>query len=273
MRKVLTERELQLTKSLGQNFLHDGNQLRRIIELAELSPGDAVLEIGPGLGPLTELLLRNAGRVLAVETDARLIDILRSRFNAAALHSSFELLHADALHFLRAEPRDWTQWKLVSNLPYSVASPILVELALPGHGPERLVVTLQSEVAARLMAKPATADYGVLSLLVQLDYIPAESFKIPATCFFPEPEVASSCVCLKRRPAPLLPANLRKTYVAIVKQGFSQRRKMMFKLLKSHWPKEQLEFVFEQAGIDLLVRAERLSLQQFIELATRLAQP
>ena len=123
MRDVLARRDIQLTKSLGQNFLHDANQLRRIVDAAELTKADKVLEVGPGLGPLTELLLESAGEVLAVEMDGRLVEVLRERFPA------LQLLHADALKFLQQEKRDWSGWKLVSNLPYSVASPILVELA------------------------------------------------------------------------------------------------------------------------------------------------
>src|SRR5204863_2411600 len=104
------------------------------------------------------------------------------------------LLQADALEFLRRESRDWTGWKLISNLPYSVASPVLVELAQATDGPERMVVTLQNEVARRLMAVPATKDYGVLTLLIQLHYEAKSLFKIPPGCFFPEPEVDSACV-------------------------------------------------------------------------------
>src|SRR5580704_17903431 len=158
MREILAARGIQLTKSLGQNFLHDQNQLRRIVEAAQLSDKDKVLEIGPGLGPLTELLLENAGDVLAIEKDARLVEFLRGRFQNPKL----ELLQADALEFLKLEERDWTDWKVVSNLPYSVASPILVELACGACAPKKIVVTLQLEVARRIAAKPDTEDYGIL---------------------------------------------------------------------------------------------------------------
>src|SRR5882757_7223214 len=126
MRQILAERELRLTKSLGQSFLHDGNQLRRIVDAAALTTTDKVLEIGPGLGPLTELLVAQAGEVLAIEKDRRLFDFLQTRFAAA---SNMTLACDDALDWLRREQRDWSDWKLVANLPYSVASPILVELA------------------------------------------------------------------------------------------------------------------------------------------------
>jgi len=247
MRELLAARGIQLTKSLGQNFLHDANQLRRIVKAAELSKADKVLEIGPGLGPLTELLLQNAGEVLAIEKDARLVEILEERFDvgqASSLSSSknekletgkmpvLRLLHADALELLKREPRDWSDWKLVANLPYSVASPMLVELAQSPRRPRRMVATLQLEVAQRLMAKAGDEDYGILTLLIQLGYEPREWFKIPASCFFPKPDVDSACVVLVRRAAPLLPENQRETFVKIVKRAFSQRRKMMLKLLR-----------------------------------------
>ncbi len=263
MRALLAKRDIQLTKSLGQNFLHDGNQLRRIADKADISAADKILEIGPGLGPLTELLLEKAGAVLAVELDARLVDFLRERFS----DPKFELLHADALGFLKREPRDWRDWKLVANLPYSVASPILVELAAGERAPKMIVVTLQLEVAQRLMAPTDDDHYGILTLLVQLDFEPRGLFKIPPGCFFPAPDVDSACVTLVRREHPLLPEGLRGTFRKIVKRAFSQRRKMMLKLLKAEWPKEKLEAAFAELSISPMERAEKLSLEQFVALA------
>jgi 16S rRNA (adenine1518-N6/adenine1519-N6)-dimethyltransferase len=271
MRELLDRRDIQLTKSLGQNFLHDTRQLERIVAAAQLTPSDKVLEIGPGLGPLTALLLAGAGEVLAIEKDFRLVELLRERF-AAFTPPRFELLHADALDFLRQEPRDWHHWKLVANLPYSVASPILVELAIGPRSPSMLVVTLQLEVAQRLMARADDDDYGVLTLLVQLDFAPQGWFKIPSGCFFPAPDVDSACVCLVRREAPLLPGSRRQIFRRVVKLAFSQRRKMMLKLLKQEWPREILEAAFASLGISLQERAEKLSLEQFVALTKILGQ-
>jgi 16S rRNA (adenine1518-N6/adenine1519-N6)-dimethyltransferase len=291
MRSLLAKRDIQLTRSLGQNFLHDGNQLRRIVDAAEIKPTDKVLEIGPGLGPLTELLLEKAGEVLAIEMDARLVDFLCERFgteerNADLLtgmlnrqsekasepnrSSAFHLLHDDALAFIKREPRDWSDWKLVANLPYSVASPILVELALSPKRPERMVTTLQLEVAQRLMARADDDDYGVLTLLVQLDYEPRGSFKIPADCFFPAPNVDSMCVVLQRRARPLLADGQRAAFVKIVKRAFSQRRKMMLKLLKQDWAADKLASAFAELKISPQERAEKLSLKQFVALTEKL---
>jgi 16S rRNA (adenine1518-N6/adenine1519-N6)-dimethyltransferase len=269
IRQTLTERGLQLTKSLGQNFLHDGNQLRRIIRAAQLAPADKVLEIGPGLGPLTELLLEQAGRVLAIEKDVRLIEVLRERFGNRLIPGAparLELVLGDALKYLRIQVSDWTDWKLVSNLPYTVASPILVELATHQSGPERMVATLQLEVAKRLMAGPGDADYGLLTLLIQLQYEPVEWFKIPAACFFPEPDIDSACVVLARRKQQLLSPAERHQFVSIVKRSFSQRRKMMAKLLKTDWPVDTVARAFALVPLSLQTRAEAVSLDQFILL-------
>ena len=271
MRELLTREDIQLTKSLGQNFLHDGNQLRRIISAAELSTADKVLEIGPGLGPLTELLLKNAGEVLAIEKDGRLIPVLEKRFAAGNKLETggtpvLRLLHDDALEYLKREQRDWREWKLVANLPYSVASPILVELAQGERSPQRIVATLQLEVARRLMAQAGDDDYGLLTLLVQLDFAPRDWFKIPAGCFFPQPDVDSACVVLERRSQPSLPEELRGNFHAIVKRAFSQRRKMMLKLLKTDWPEAGLISAFDRAGLSPQARAETVNVQQFVAL-------
>lgn len=272
MRQLLAERDIQLTKSLGQNFLHDGNQLQKIAREAELSAEDRVLEIGPGLGPLTEQLLGSGAEVLAVEKDGRLVEVLRRRFaDALARQQGLTLVHDDALEWLKRERRDWRNWKLVANLPYSVASPILVELARGEQSPARIVVTLQIEVARRLAAAPDHADYGVLTLLVQCDFEPLGWFKIPPGCFFPEPDVDSACICLRRRPEPVVPDSLCPVFRAVVKRAFSQRRKMMLKLLKQDWPPEILSNAFAAAGIPLNTRAEHVSLQSFAELTRLLA--
>ena len=270
MRSVLDESGIQLTKSLGQNFLHDGNQLRRIVAAAELQPADRVLEIGPGLGPLTEQLLEHAGEVFAVEKDMRLVALLQKRLGA---QPKLRLLHGDGLEIVRADASDWAGWKLVANLPYSVASPILVELASNVHPPERMTATLQIEVARRLMAKGGADDYGLLSLLVQLRFEPKGMFKIPSGCFFPPPDVDSACITLVRRERELLPESLRPTFVRIVKRAFSQRRKMMVKLLKQDWPVERLAAAIASLQISPLIRAEAVTLEQFVRLTEILAAP
>jgi 16S rRNA (adenine1518-N6/adenine1519-N6)-dimethyltransferase len=269
IRRVLSDGEIQLTRSLGQNFLHDGNQLRRIVTSAELSGTDKVLEVGPGLGPLTELLLDRAGHVLAIEKDQRLIKFLQERFGGM---SRLTLLHADALEHLR-KPGDWGEWKLVSNLPYSIASPLLVDIAQAKDGPQLIVATLQLEVARRIVAVADNADYGLLTLLLQLHYEPEGQFKIPASCFFPQPDVDSSCVKLRRRAQPLLSPEQVMVFRRLVRRAFSQRRKMMLKLLKQDWSGQLLESAFADLGLSTKLRAEAVSLEQFVGLTERLAPP
>lgn len=292
MRELLDKRHIQLTKSLGQNFLHDANQLKRIVAAGELKPGDKVLEIGPGLGPLTEKLLDAGADVLAIEMDHRLVEVLRERFGLetgeapvddsavvpepepgteAETGPQLGLLRADALKELQQRPRDWSDWKLVANLPYSVASPILVELAQSAGCPERLVATLQLEVARRLMAKADDDDYGKLTLFVQVRYEPKEWFKIPAACFFPVPNVDSACVTLVRREVPLLePGEELKRFTRLVKHAFSQRRKMMLKLLRDAWREYDWPTLFDQCGVSRTIRAEALPLEKFVELVKAL---
>lgn len=294
IRRLLLEKNIRLTKSLGQNFLHDKNQLNRIVDAAGLRRCDKVIEIGPGLGQLTELLLAKAGKVLAIEKDARLVQLLKERFNVPSCTGSDEflglttlatdkskplpersaarlvLIHADALELFRTHQCDLHSWKLVSNMPFSVASAILVELAQLKAGPSRLVVTVQFEVAQRLRARPATPQYGALTLLVGLSYFPTAMFKIPATSFFPIPKVDSCCIVLERRIPPLLTSAAQVVFIKLVKRAFSQRRKMMYKLLRQDFPEEKLTQAFEKAGLDRTVRAEEVSLGQFVQLAQAL---
>jgi 16S rRNA (adenine1518-N6/adenine1519-N6)-dimethyltransferase len=271
MRAMLAGKGIRLTRARGQNFLHDRRQLERIVALAELSSGDAVLEIGAGLGPLTEILVGgvSGGRVVAVEVESRLAELLKERLAGAP---NLEVLEVDALRWLRQEGRGWSGWKVVSNLPYSVASPLIVELAQAKVPPDLMVVTLQQEVAERVVAEPDCRDYGVLSLLVQLRYEPRRGFRIPASCFWPQPEVDSACVRLDRR-AEVLLNSAREVHVfeRLVRRAFSQRRKMIPKLLRQDWPSDGLERAMVIAGVDPKSRAEHVSLAQYVTMAVTLA--
>lgn len=284
IRQILAARDLQLTRSLGQNFLHDAHQLQRIVALAGVQPGERVLEIGPGLGPLTAALRAAGADVLAIEKDARLVAVLAEQWDlepepslAADLTAPpqpgrLRLVRADALRVLQREPRDWSGWKLVANLPYSVASAILVELALAEHPPTRLVVTLQREVLQRLQAEPGRAAYGLLTLLVRQRYQPAGSFRIPSDCFFPVPEVESGCIALDRCVPEPLSASERRVFTRVVKRAFSERRKKALKLLKFDWPAPVLEAAWHDLAIRPNARAETLSREIFFELTRRLSR-
>ena len=267
MRSTLDEESVRLSKALGQNLLHDQNVLRRIAKAADLQPTDQALEIGPGLGALTEHLLAAVEQLTAIEKDKRLHAHLRERF---ADNDKLRLIHADALKYFQNQEVDWSGWKLVSNLPYNVASPLLVDLAAMPKGPERLVVTVQWEVGQRLAAQHATREYSKLTLLVGCRYIVKEIFKISPHCFFPEPRVDSACLTLDRRPEPLYPDTLHKPFTTVVKSAFSQRRKMMRKNLKGGWPEELIDAAMSAVGLDSKIRAEKVTLEQFVALTMKL---
>ena len=269
IRNILREEDIQLTKSLGQNFLHDQHQLQKIVALAQLEPNDKILEIGPGLGPLTEPLLQAAGHVTAIEKDHRLIDLLEKKF---ANRDNFTLEHADALQLIRQAKHNWSQHKLVSNLPYSIASPLMIDLAWGEHRPRAMIVTLQLEVGRRLMAVAGTKQYGILSLLIGLHYFTSQSFEIPRGCFFPEPNVDSCCIQLIRRDSQLLTIQETAVFKRIIKRGFSERRKKLMKLLKYDWPTEEVVAIFKTLGLDEQIRGEKVSLEQFVEMTKYLNQ-
>ena len=267
IRETLDEESIRLTKSLGQNLLHDQNVLRRIAKAGDLSITDKVLEIGPGLGALTAHLLPAVAQLTAIEMDRRLEMKLRERFSN---EPHFDLHHYDALKFFQQPDANWRDWKLISNMPYSVASPLLVDLAAMTNGPKLLVVTLQLEVAQRLCAVLATKEYSKLTLLVGCRYEAGEMFRISPHCFFPEPRVDSACLTFHRRAEPLFDDSLYPTFKAVVKRAFSQRRKMMRKNLKGSWPEKIINEAMTATGLDEKIRAEKVTLPQFVELTQKL---
>ena len=269
IRKLLNDEDIMLTRSLGQTFMHDQNQLRKIIALAKLTADESVIEIGPGLGPLTGMLLDTVGHVTAIETDRRLIKLLEKQF---CQRENLTLQHADAMKVVRKTEFDWSKHKLVANLPYSIASPLLIDLAESPARPRAMIVTLQFEVVQRMLAVPGTKEYGVLALLIGLHYATGEWFTIPRGSFYPEPNVDSGCIELLRRETPLLPPELCPVFKKIVKRVFAERRKKMMKLLKRDWPEAAVVEAFDALGLDEKIRAERVTLGQFTELTQRLSQ-
>lgn len=257
-----TLREIRVApvKSLGQNFLHDQNLARWIVDQAALTPEDFVVEIGPGLGALTELILEEGGQVLAIEKDSRLATFLQGRLTDPRL----EVLNADALDFdvanLFAKPRV----KLLGNVPYKISTPLLMKF-LEYPSPISLwLFTLQKEVAVRLSAAPSTKDYGALTLLVQLHYRVEYLRTLPATVFVPRPEIESGVVRITPRDSGELPPRDDILFGKLVRAGFSQRRKQLQKLLRKEVP--DWEKSASALGIDPKARAEQLSLSQWIAL-------
>jgi 16S rRNA (adenine1518-N6/adenine1519-N6)-dimethyltransferase len=260
-----TLREIRVSpvRSLGQNFLHDRNLAAWIVSKAELTRDDYVIEIGPGLGALTEFILESGARVLAIEKDQRLAQFLLKRFGGARL----EIIHGDALEFdlrpLFAERRV----KLLGNLPYYVASQLLLKFTKYPSPICLWLFMLQKEMARRIAAGPGSGDYGSLSLAVQLKYQVEFLRTVPATVFLPQPEVDSAIVRMIPRAPDELPPHDAETFSRLVRQGFSQRRKQLRNLLKAEVP--QWSEAAADLGFDSRARAEELSLTQWIALSNR----
>jgi len=267
IRATLKEIGVSPAKALGQNFLHDQNLARWIVDQAQISPEDYVVEIGPGLGALTKVLLEKDAHVLAIEKDARLAKFLRSRFDNERL----EILNIDALKF---DPRvlfAYRRVKLIGNLPYNISSPLLLKFVEYPSPISFCVLTLQKEMAMRLSASPCTHDYGSLTLRLQLQHRVKYLRTIPATVFLPRPEVDSAVVRLMPRDPIELPEHDHELILKLIRIGFSQRRKQLRKLLREH--ARDWNALASCLNIDPNARAEELSLLQWIALANCIAPP
>ena len=253
-------------KHLGQNFLIDPNIVRKIIALAELTPTDTVLEIGPGRGILTEALCRAAGHVTAIEVDPRLHAYLtgrQPRFSNAAL------VLADAMtHPIESLP---TGTIVVANLPYYLSTPLLFRLLDQRDRFPRLVLMLQNEVVDRLVAQPDGPDYGVLSVMAQYAAEITKAFRVSAQCFRPRPEVGSAVVLLKARHRRALNQEEEPKFAALVKAAFAHRRKTLMNSLKDQgYEQKPVAAALSSLNLSSSVRAEILSVEQFIELTQRI---
>ncbi len=241
VRRWLAELRLRPSRRLGQNFLVDGNVARIVVDLADVVPGEGVLEIGPGCGALTEPLLARGCRVVAVEMDERLARLLQERLGGSP---NLCVVRADAL---TANLGAWLRSGhevVVANLPYSVGTRILVRLFEEPRPPRRLVITLQREVVERLIAPPGSPAYGLLSIVAQHLYAMSRPRIIAPTCFLPAPEVESALIRLDRRPSPLgEPVNIA-ALIRLLKQVFGARRK-------------QLRRALERTGLDLAALDQR----------------
>jgi len=261
IRATLREINVSPVKTLGQNFLHDQNLAHWIINQAELTADDYVVEIGPGLGALTKLALEKGARVLAIEKDTRLANFLRDRLG----HTRLELMNIDALKLDARALFSHRRVKLLGNLPYNISSALLLKF-LEYPSPISLwLFTLQKEMACRLSASPSTHDYGALTLRVQLHHHAKYLRTIPATVFFPRPEVDSALVRILPRNPLELPERDDELFLKLVRCGFSQRRKQLKKLL--HEQVADWDAAARSVGFNPKARAEELSLRQWIALA------
>lgn len=266
VRTWLAARDFHPSKVLGQNFLIDDNILQILLDTAQLKPEDRVLEIGPGLGVVTQRLVAQTGAVVAVEKDKRLGEHVETWF---ATNEHFTLIRGDALD---VDYRDLVAThrlnKLVANLPYAVASRLLVELTKLEQGLERLVFTVQLEVAERICAKANTADYGLLAIWSQLDYQARIAKKISRTCFLPRPQVTSAIVLMERSSARRAALKNPKLFDALIKQAFSHRRKQLGTSLHAF---QSAASALEASAIDPRRRPETLTVEEWIHLADQLA--
>ena len=264
VKALLAQLDFRPSKVLGQNFLIDSNILKILVSTADLQPGDAVIEIGPGLGVLTECLVSNAGRVVAIEKDRRLAAHLRERFRETA---NLELIEADALDVDLNKHLAGGCSKVVANLPYSVASRLLVDLAEAPKRPRQMVVTVQNEVADRLTAKADTDDYGLLSVILQLRYDISVRKEVSPSCFYPPPEVKSAIVNMILREPAVQPVNYNQ-FKELLKLCFSKRRKQLGGILRKRFP--QVETTLPSLGLDLRSRPETLNPEQWVRLSNAL---
>lgn len=267
VRELLARLEFHPSRVLGQNFLIDRNILDILLDAAGLQPGDTVVEVGPGLGVLTDALLARVAAVTAVEKDRRLAAYLRERF---AGKPKLTLIHADILDCDLPALFPRPGMKLVANLPYIIAARLLVELTVLPHPPARIVVTIQREVAGRLAARPASKDYGLLSILLQRHYEIETVKHISPSCFWPPPEVQSAIVRLERRAEPLGGEADETALRDLLRHVFSHRRKTLGRALRDHAGDPLPALV--AAGIDPRARAEELPPETWAVLVQALAR-
>jgi 16S rRNA (adenine1518-N6/adenine1519-N6)-dimethyltransferase len=267
--RLLLERHgITPKKSLGQNFLHDPNALEKIVELAELSPDVTVVEIGPGTGNLTRILVREAARVIAVELDERLVSVLRDEF---AAEPRVELVHGDILEINLADRVGTAPYVVVANLPYYITSAILRHFFEHPPRPQRLVLTVQREVAERLVAVPG--EMSLLAVSVQYYGQPRIVMHLGPAAFWPRPDVESAVVRIDVYPAPPVAVPDVQLFFRVVRAGFGQKRKQLRNSISAglHLDKARADLLLGEAGVDPQRRAETLSLEEWAAITRAVA--
>lgn len=271
---LMRKYDFKTAKKFGQNFLTDETILKTIIDCSELSKNDCVLEIGPGMGIMTQILCEKAGRVLAVEIDRKLISILRvSLFG----YENVEIINNDILKLdlkkVLEEKFGDTPVKIVANLPYYITTPIIMKLLEDDINLKSITVMVQKEVGERICASPGGKDYGALTVAVQYRCIPRQILIVPPESFIPQPEVESMVVRLDSRDKPPVILKDEKLYFRVVKASFGQRRKTLLNALSAGnmgKTKEELKEILLRNGIDEKRRGETLSLEEFAKIANDL---
>ena len=275
--EVLQKYNFNFQKKFGQNFLIDTHVLEKIIEESGITKDDFVLEIGPGIGTMTQYLCENAREVAAVEIDKNLIPILADTLSA---YDNVEVINDDILKVdinkLAEEKNGGKPIKVVANLPYYITTPIIMGL-FESHVPvESITVMVQKEVADRMQVGPGTKDYGALSLAVQYYAKPYIVANVPPNCFMPRPKVGSAVIRLTRHAETPVQVDDEKLLFQIIRASFNQRRKTLANGLKNYeglsFGKETIEAAIAECGFSPSVRGEALSLEEFAKLANVLGR-
>lgn len=275
-REILQKHGFSFKKSLGQNFLTEPNILQKIVGTAEIDEHTNVIEVGPGIGALTEHLARAAHQVLAFEIDDRLIPVLEDTLSP---YDNIKVVHNDILKVdLKKETAYFDQAmpiKVVANLPYYITTPIMMHILESDLAVDEMVVMMQREVADRISAKPGTKAYGSLSIAVQYYMEASTAFIVPKTVFVPQPNVDSAILRLIRRETPAVEVTNEAEFFKLTKAAFNMRRKTLWNNLLSSYGKDEvtkawLEAGLQQAEIDPKRRGETLSLEEFARLSNAL---
>lgn len=275
--EILQKYNFMFQKKFGQNFLIDTHVLDKIIRSAEVTKDDCILEIGPGIGTMTQYLAESAGRVVAVEIDANLIPILKETL---AGYDNVTVLHGDILKTdiqkLTEEYNGGRPVKVVANLPYYITTPIIMNLLEGGAPVENITVMVQKEVADRMQTGPGSKDYGALSLAVQYYAEPYIVANVPPNCFMPRPNVGSAVIRLTKRKEPPVQVSDPELMFRLIRASFNQRRKTLLNGLSNAaelpFSREEVAAALEDLGLAAAVRGETLTLAQFAALAEKLGR-
>ena len=257
--------DIKMSKKLGKNFLIKRGSVDEIVHAAELTPGEPVLEVGPGIGTLTQGLAQSGADVTAIELDRRLLEVLDTTL---ASYDNVRIVHGDVLKLDVPTIMNHKPFKVVANLPYYITTPIIMSLLESKLPIERLVVMVQKEVALRMVAKPGTKDYGALSVAVQYYTEPDIVLDVPPKSFLPAPAVTSSVIRCVLRDKPPVDVIDEKLFFRVVKAGFAQRRKTFANTMKTTGlSKDRIEELLAKANIDGQRRGETFTLQEFADVA------
>ena len=257
--------DIKMSKKLGQNFLIKRGIVDEIVHAAELTPGEPVLEVGPGIGTLTQGLAQSGADVTAIELDRRLLEVLDTTL---ASYDNVRIVHGDVLKLDVPTIMNHKPFKVVANLPYYITTPIIMSLLESKLPIERLVVMVQKEVALRMVAKPGTKDYGALSVAVQYYTEPDIVLDVPPKSFLPAPAVTSSVIRCVLRDKPPVDVIDEKLFFRVVKAGFAQRRKIFSNTMKTTGlSKDRIDELLLKANIDGQRRGETFTLQEFADVA------